>query len=42
MSNLMTLLGIDTFSQRIIKGVVFIAAVGISTVVLRKLGRDDV
>ena len=41
MSNLMTLLGIDTFSQRIIKGVVFIAAVGISAAVLRRLGRDD-
>jgi ribose/xylose/arabinose/galactoside ABC-type transport system permease subunit len=42
MSNLMTLMGIDTFSQRIIKGVVFIAAVGISAAVLRRLGRDDV
>lgn len=41
MGNLMTLAGIDTFSQRIIKGVVFIAAVGIGAVVLRRLGRDD-
>jgi ribose/xylose/arabinose/galactoside ABC-type transport system permease subunit len=41
MGNLMTLMGIDTFSQRIIKGVVFIAAVGIGAAVLRRLGRDD-
>jgi ribose/xylose/arabinose/galactoside ABC-type transport system permease subunit len=41
MGNLMTLLGIDTFSQRIVKGLVFIAAVGLSAAVLRRLGRDD-
>jgi len=41
MGNLMTLVGIDTFSQRIIKGLVFIAAVGIGTGVLRRLGRED-
>lgn len=41
MGNLMTLMGIDTFSQRIIKGIVFIAAVGIGGAVLRRLGQDD-
>jgi ribose/xylose/arabinose/galactoside ABC-type transport system permease subunit len=41
MSNLMTLLGIDTFSQRIVKGLVFIAVVGLGARALRRLGRDD-
>ena len=41
MSNLMTLLGVDTFSQQIVKGVVFIAVVAISAQALRRLGRDD-
>ena len=41
MSNLMTLLGIDTFSQRIVKGLVFILVVGVSARALRRLGRDD-
>jgi ribose/xylose/arabinose/galactoside ABC-type transport system permease subunit len=41
MSNLLTLLGVDTFSQRIVKGLVFLAVVWASGVVLRRLGRDD-
>jgi len=40
-SNIMTLLGVDTFSQKIIKGIIFILVVGISAKSLRKLGRDD-
>jgi ribose/xylose/arabinose/galactoside ABC-type transport system permease subunit len=41
LGNLMTLLGVDTFSQRIVKGVVFIAVVGLSARALRQLGRSD-
>jgi ribose/xylose/arabinose/galactoside ABC-type transport system permease subunit len=41
MSNIMTLLGIDTFAQSIVKGVIFILAVGINAKSLRSLGRDD-
>ena len=40
-SNLMTLIGIDTFSQKIIQGIIFIIVVGINAKSLRKLGRDD-
>jgi ribose/xylose/arabinose/galactoside ABC-type transport system permease subunit len=40
-SNIMTLLGVDTFSQKIIKGIIFILVVGINAKSLRKLGRDD-
>lgn len=41
MSNIMTLLGLDTFSQKIVKGIIFIIVVGINAKSLRKLGRDD-
>lgn len=41
MSNIMTLIGVDTFSQSIVKGLVFIIVVGINAKSLRKLGRDD-
>jgi ribose/xylose/arabinose/galactoside ABC-type transport system permease subunit len=41
MSNIMTLMGVDTFAQRIVKGLVFIAVVGVSAAVARQLGRDD-
>lgn len=41
MSNIMTLLGVDTFSQSIVKGIVFIIVVGVNAKSLRKLGRDD-
>lgn len=40
MSNIMTLIGIDTFSQTIFTGIVFILIVGINAKSLRKLGRD--
>lgn len=40
-SNLMTLIGVDTFSQKIAKGVIFIIVVGINAISLRKAGRDD-
>ena len=41
MQNLMTLIGIGTFAQSIVKGAIFILIVGINTNSLRKLGRDD-
>lgn len=40
-SNIMTLIGVDTFSQKIVKGVIFILVVGINAKSLRKQGRDD-
>lgn len=40
-SNLMTLIGVDTFSQKIAKGVIFIIVVGLNAISLRKAGRDD-
>lgn len=41
LSNVMTLIGINTFSQSIVKGIIFILVVGINAKSLRKLGRDD-
>lgn len=41
MNNIMTLLGIGTFSQDMIRGAIFIVVVGINALSLRKLGRDD-
>lgn len=41
MSNIMTLLGVDTFAQRIVKGAVFLAVVGVSSLLARRMGRDD-
>lgn len=41
MNNIMTLLGIGTFSQDMIRGAIFIIVVGISAKSLRSLGRDD-
>lgn len=41
LSNLLTLLGVDTFSQSIVSGIIFILIVGINAKSLRKLGRDD-
>ncbi|MCE5255550.1 MAG: ABC transporter permease [Spirochaetaceae bacterium] len=41
MSNIMTLLGIGTFSQDMIRGAIFIIVVGINAKSLRSLGRDD-
>ncbi len=41
LSNIMTLIGVDTFSQAIVKGIIFIIVVGINAKSLRKLGRDD-
>jgi ribose/xylose/arabinose/galactoside ABC-type transport system permease subunit len=41
MNNIMTLLGIGTFSQDMIRGAIFIAVVGINAKSLRSLGRDD-
>jgi ribose/xylose/arabinose/galactoside ABC-type transport system permease subunit len=40
MSNIMTLLGIGTFSQDMISGAIFILVVGINAKTLRNLGRD--
>ncbi len=41
MNNIMTLLGIGTFSQDMIRGAIFIIVVGINAKSLRILGRDD-
>lgn len=41
MNNIMTLLGIGTFSQDMIRGAIFITVVGINAKSLRSLGRDD-
>ncbi|MEO7716676.1 MAG: ABC transporter permease [Capsulimonas sp.] len=39
--NIMTLIGIGSFGQLIVQGIVFIAAVGASAYTLRRAGRDD-
>jgi ribose/xylose/arabinose/galactoside ABC-type transport system permease subunit len=39
--NLLMLLGTDTFVQDIVQGAVFILVVGISSLMLRRAGRDD-
>jgi ribose/xylose/arabinose/galactoside ABC-type transport system permease subunit len=41
LNNIMTLLGIGTFSQDMIRGAIFIIVVGINAKSLRSLGRDD-
>ena len=41
MNNIMTLLGVGTFSQDMIRGLVFILVVGINAKSLRSMGRDD-
>ncbi len=41
MNNLMTLLGVGTFSQDMIRGIIFIIVVGLNAKSLRNLGRDD-
>jgi ribose/xylose/arabinose/galactoside ABC-type transport system permease subunit len=41
LNNIMTLLGIGTFSQDMVRGAIFIAVVGINALSLRRLGRDD-
>jgi ribose/xylose/arabinose/galactoside ABC-type transport system permease subunit len=41
LNNIMTLFGIGTFSQDIIRGALFIVVVGINALSLRKQGRDD-
>jgi ribose/xylose/arabinose/galactoside ABC-type transport system permease subunit len=41
MNNIMTLVGIGTFSQDMIRGAIFILVVGINALSLRRLGRDD-
>jgi len=41
MNNIMTLLGIGTFSQDMIRGLVFIIVVAINAQSLRSMGRDD-
>ena len=41
MNNLMTLLGVGTFSQDMIRGIIFIIVVGINAKTLRTMGRDD-
>ena len=41
MNNIMTLLGIGTFSQDMVRGAIFIIVVGINAKSLRSLGRDD-
>ena len=40
-NNIMTLLGVPTLSQDVIRGLIFIIVVGISAKSLRSLGRDD-
>jgi ribose/xylose/arabinose/galactoside ABC-type transport system permease subunit len=41
LNNIMTLVGIGTFSQNIVRGAIFIIVVGINAKSLRSLGRDD-
>ncbi len=41
LNNVLTLLGVGTFSQDMIRGAIFIAVVGINAKSLRSLGRDD-
>ena len=41
MNNIMTLLGIGTFSQDMIRGAIFIIVVGLNAKSLRSAGRDD-
>jgi ribose/xylose/arabinose/galactoside ABC-type transport system permease subunit len=41
LNNIMTLLGIGTFSQDMFRGAIFIVVVGINAKSLRSLGRDD-
>lgn len=41
LNNIMTLLGVGTFSQDMVRGAIFIAVVGINAKSLRSLGRDD-
>ena len=41
MNNIMTLLGIGTFSQDMIRGAIFIIVVAVSAKSLRSMGRDD-
>lgn len=41
MNNIMTLLGVGTFSQDMIRGAIFVIVVGINAKSLRSLGRDD-
>lgn len=41
MNNIMTLLGVGTFSQDMIRGAIFIIVVGINAKSLRSTGRDD-
>ena len=41
LSNVMTLFGLDSFTQLILKGIVFIAVVGISAYFSRKSGREN-
>lgn len=41
LNNIMTLLGVGTFSQDMIRGAIFIVVVGVSAKSLRSLGRDD-
>lgn len=41
MNNIMTLLGIGTFSQDMIRGLVFIIVVAVNAQSLRSMGRDD-
>jgi len=41
MNNIMTLVGIGTFSQDMIRGAIFIVVVGLNALSLRRTGRDD-
>jgi ribose/xylose/arabinose/galactoside ABC-type transport system permease subunit len=41
LNNIMTLIGVGTFSQDMVRGAIFIAVVGINAKSLRSLGRDD-
>jgi len=41
LNNIMTLIGINTFSQDMVRGAIFILVVGFNALSLRRLGRDD-
>ena len=40
-NNIMSLIGVGTFSQNMIRGMIFIIVVGINAKSLRSMGRDD-
>jgi ribose/xylose/arabinose/galactoside ABC-type transport system permease subunit len=40
-NNILTLIGLNTFSQDMVRGAIFIIVVGLNALSLRRQGRDD-